>query len=111
MEHNQKAKELAVEIGNYMNYGGRNAGKELAMAISREHRTLQQCTMKAFLEFIEFAASDEYMTDGRNEETKKMSKRLIQGFIQSIAKERDLPESEILKNWDVYKPSKWLPLI
>jgi hypothetical protein len=51
------------------------------------------------------------MTDGRNEDTKKMSKRLIQGFIQSLAKERDLPESEILKNWDVYKPSRWLPLI
>jgi hypothetical protein len=67
--------------------------------------------MKAFLEFIEHAASDDYRTDGRNEETKRMAKRLVDGFIKSIAKERDLPESEILKNWDVYKPSKWLPLI
>jgi hypothetical protein len=67
--------------------------------------------MKMFLEFIELAASDEYMTDGRNEDTKKMSKRLIQGFVQTIAKETNLPESEILKNWDVYKPSRWLPLI
>jgi hypothetical protein len=111
MELNQKAKDLATEITDYVNRGGRDCGKELAVALSREHRTLQQSTMKMFLEFIELAASDEYMTDGRNEDTKKMSKRLIQGFVQTIAKERDLPESEILKNWDVYKPSRWLPLI
>ncbi len=85
-EINSKARELAGQITDYVNRGGRDCGKELAVALSSEHRTLQQSTMKAFLEFIEFAASDDYRTDGRNEETKRMAQRLIDGFVHKIAK-------------------------
>jgi len=110
-EINPKAKELAVQITDYVNSYGRTKGTDLAVALSREHRTLQQSTMKAFLEFIEFASTDEFRTDGRNEESKKVAKRLMKGYARVIAEEQNISEEEVLKNWDVYKPSKWLPLI
>ena len=111
MDTNQAAKELAIQITDFVNRGGRNCGSELAQCLSNEHRTLQQQTMKVFLEFIEFATTDEFRTDGRNEASKEIAKKLVKGFIKVIAEERNLPEEEIIKNWDVYRPSKWLPLI
>lgn len=108
---NEKAKELAGQITDYVNRGGRDCGKELAQALSLEHRTLQQSTMKTFLEFVEFAASDDYRTDGRNEETKRTAKRILKGFAKVIAEEQNISEEEVIRNWQHYSPSKWLPLI
>lgn len=111
METNQKSKQLAGQITDYVNGGGRECGKELALSLSSEHRTLQQQTMKVFLEFVEFATTDDFRTDGRNEASKEVAKKLIRGFVKIISEERNIPESEVIKNWDVYRPSKWLPLI
>ena len=111
MEQNEKAKELASQITDYVNRGGRQCGQELAMSLSLEHRTLQQGTMKIFLQFIELAAGDDYSTDGRNEATKDVAKKLVRGFVKELSKERNLSEDEIYQNWEVYKPSNWLPLI
>lgn len=111
MELNPKAQELAGQITDYVNRGGRDCGKELALALTGEHRTLQQSTMKMFLEFVEHAASDDYRTDGRNEETKRTAKRILRGFAKVIAEEQNISEEEVLKNWQHYSPSKWLPLI
>jgi hypothetical protein len=67
--------------------------------------------MKVFLEFVEFASGDDFRTDGRNEATKQVAKRLMKGYIKVLAEEQNIPQEDIIKNWDVYKPSKWLPLI
>lgn len=108
---NKKAKELAGQITDYVNAGGRDCGQQLAAALSLEHRTLQQSTIKTFLEFIEFAATEHYRTDGRNEGAQKTAKRLMKGFVKVIAEEENLTEEQVLKNWNHYRPSKWLPLI
>jgi len=110
-EINPKARELAGQITDYVNRGGRSCGQELAAALNCEHRTLQQSTMKVFLEFVEFASGDDFRTDGRNEATKQVAKRLMKGYIKVLAEEQNIPQEDIIKNWDVYKPSKWLPLI
>lgn len=110
-ELNPKAQELAGQITDFVNRGGRKCGQDLALSLSLEHRTLQQGTMKAFLEFIEHAAGDDYRTDGRNEATKQVARTLIRGFVKELSKERNIPEDDIYKNWDIYKPSNWLPLI
>lgn len=110
-EINPKAKELAVQITDYVNSYSRGKGKDLSVALSLEHRTLQQSTMKVFLEFIEFAATDDYRTDGRNEESKKVAKRLMKGYVSVIAEEQNISEQDVIKSWDIYKPSNWLPLI
>jgi len=110
-ELNPKAKELAGKMTDYVNSYSREKNKEFAQALSVEHRTLQQSTLRLMLETIEMMAGDEYRTDGRNEMSKTTARRLMSGFAKVIAKEQNISEDEVWKSWDVYKPSKWLPTI
>ena len=41
-ELNPKAQELAGQITDFVNRGGRKCGQDLALSLSLEHRTLQQ---------------------------------------------------------------------
>jgi hypothetical protein len=107
----EKAKELAGQVTDYVNSYSNDRNKQFAVALCSEHRTLQQSALRMMLETIELMASDDYRTDGRNEGSKTTAKRLMKGFAKVIAEEQNLTEEEVLKNWEIYKPSKWLGYI
>ena len=106
---------VMTAIGNYVNY--RKSSKAFADAFKREHRTLQQSAFKMFLELIEEMATDNYHTDGRNEDSKKMAKTILEGF--KLAKKQEyLAEGVSEERAEVYvttnggdKPSRYLPII
>ena len=108
------AKEVINTLGNYVNY--RRSSKAFAEAFKREHRTLQQSMFRMFLELIEDMASENYHTDGRNEDSKKMAQTLIKGF-QMVKKQEYLEQGVSEQRAEEYvsgegaKPSRYLPLI
>lgn len=78
--------ELVETITNFVN--NFNCDKEgFKTAFRRQHRTLQQSTIRLFLEVMEDVAKDDFHTDLRNEDAKKVCKDLIEGF--RIVKERN----------------------
>lgn len=109
------AKELMDSLGSYVNY--RRSSKAFAEAFKREHRTLQQSAFKMFLELMEEMATDNYHTDGRNEDSKKMAQTLLKGF--QLAKKQEYIEQgvseqraeEYVTLGDGAKPSRYLPSI
>ena len=109
------AKELMDSLGSYVNYRG--SSKAFAEAFKREHRTLQQSAFKMFLELMEEMATDNYHTDGRNEDSKKMAQTLLKGF--QLAKKQEYIEQgvseqraeEYVTLGDGAKPSRYLPSI
>lgn len=64
------------QIENAVNSFGWNPRK-FAACIPTMHRTLQQKLFRTILEVIEFMSSDEYMTDGRNQASKEMAKKIV----------------------------------
>ena len=100
----QTAKELMEDITNFVNtYSCDKEG--FKQAFKRQHCTLQQSTMRLFLELIEdIADDDDFYVDGRNEATKKVSKDLIEGY-------RLLREKRDNFSFQDMKPSRDLPLI
>lgn len=95
--------ELAEAITDFVNSFNPKSD-EFIQALFREHRTLQQSTIRLFLEVIEAAAKEEYRTDGRNEASHQIAKDIVEGF--RLAKEKN----ENLK-FDGMLPSKFLPYI
>lgn len=104
----ESAKQLAGQVTDYVNSYSSDKNSQFAKALSCEHRTLQQSTLRLMLETIEMMASDEYRTDGRNESSKTTAQRLMRGFAKVVAEEQNVPLEDVLKNWDVYRPSRWL---
>lgn len=108
------AKKITDTLSNYVNYSKSN--KAFAEAFKREHRTLQQSMFRMFLELIEDMASENYHTDGRNEDSKKMAQTLIKGF-QMVKKQEYLEQGVSEQRAEEYvsgegaKPSRYLPLI
>ena len=106
------AKEVVGALGNYVNY--RRSSKGFAEAFKREHRTLQQSAFKMFLELMEEMATENYHTDGRNEDSKKMAQTLLNGF--KLAKKQEYIEQgvseqraeEYVTLGDGAKPSRYL---
>ena len=110
----REAIEVMNLIGNYVNY--RKPNKAFIEAFKREHRTLQQSAFKLFLELMEDMATDNYPTDGRNEDSKKMAQTLLKGF--QMAKKQEYINQGVFEqraeeyvNGDGAKPSKYLPFI
>lgn len=69
------------------------------MSMNRQHRTLQQSFTRLCFAWIEHCASEEYRTDLRNEQTKKISEEI-----------KMIVEQFKLQN-DNYSPSQFLPVI
>jgi hypothetical protein len=108
--------QLADAMTDYVNTFSRDKSKEFIEAFCRQHNTLQQSSFRMILELIEHMASDNYRVDGRNEATKKIAQKLIDGFKKVIYEEelamgysqdqaRETAESEFVK------PSGFLPYI
>lgn len=113
-QEQQEAKKLTDALSDYVNY--RKSNKAFSEAFKREHRTLQQSMLRMFLELIEEMASENYHTDGRNEDSKKIAQTLINGFKmvkqqeyiqQGISEER----AKEYTSGEGAKPSKYLPFI
>lgn len=82
----KQTKELVQDITDYLNTFN-SKEKEFCEAMSCEHRTLQQSFTKLCLQWIEHCASVEYRTDGRNEQSQKIARELLEGFKQKQAKD------------------------
>jgi len=95
--------ELAETITDFVNSYSHDK-KAFIEALFRQHRTLQQSTIRLFLEVIEAAAEPEYRTDGRNENTKQICQEVVQGF-KMVRKEKDG------KYYMETGPSRYLPYI
>jgi hypothetical protein len=102
----QKTKELVQDITDYLNTFN-SKEKEFCEAMSSEHRTLQQSFTKLCLQWIEHCASDEYRIDGRNEQSQKIARELLEGFKDKQIKEGFTGETLKLMS----KPSGYLSCI
>ena len=102
----KSTKELVQEITDYLNTFN-SEEKEFCEAMSCEHRTLQQSFTKLCLQWIEHCASDEYRTDGRNEQSQKIARELLEGFKDKQIKEGFTGETLKLMS----KPSGYLSCI
>ncbi len=80
----KSTKELVQEITDYLNTFN-SKEKEFCEAMSCEHRTLQQNFTRLCLQWIEHCASVDYRTDGRNEQSQKIARELLEGFKQKQA--------------------------
>jgi hypothetical protein len=69
-------------------------GKAFIQEMNKEHRTLQQAFTKLCLQWIENVGSEDYRTDGRNEQSKETCKKLLSTF-----------------EGDGFKPSEFLSMI
>ena len=99
----EMAKELVEKITDFVNSYSLKS-EQFNEAMSREHRTLQQSFTRLCLKWIEYVASDEYRTDGRNEASHEICAQLLKGF--NLAGIRKDGTSDFN-----YKPSGYLPLI
>jgi len=117
IELQEQAKKLTGQITDYINtFSNEEKIEEFIRAFNTEHRTLQQSTMRMFLELLDHAASPDYRVDGRNESTQKTAQLLKRGFILALVEKfknegREISEQEIEQSWEINKPSKWLGYI
>ena len=94
------AQEMVDQLTDFVNVYGfdKDGFKE---AFRRGHRTLQQSTIRLFLEVIEMVGKEDYQTDLRNEDAKKVCGDLVKGF-------RLLKENETGRKHDGFFPSQFL---
>lgn len=123
----EKGRNAAKQVSDIVNYSSGSGTDAFLEQMSREHRTLQQSFTRMCLQWLEQVAERKgpQNVDGRNEASQKIAEKLIgeslpsqqileqmmDGFIKTIAVQNNVSEDEIRANWDVYKPSKWLPLV
>ena len=109
--------ELANALTDFVNYNGRERRKEFIEGFCRQHRTLQQSAFGMMLELMEHMTTEDYRTDGRNEDSKKIAKTLIDGFKEAKKKEyiaegtSEARATEYVSGEYGSKPSKYLPTI
>lgn len=132
-ELKQQGKEAAQAVSNIVNYGGTGVQGFLE-EMGRDHRTLQQSFTRLCLQWLEQVATRKgpMFIDPRNEASQKVAEKLIGNpeilpsqtmfeqmflqqlfdqFAEKVAADQGIPVEEVKKNWDIYKPSKWLPHI
>lgn len=110
-------KELAEAITDFVNSSDKEKYQEFIQSFSCQHRTLQQSAIGLFLKLTEHMASDEYHTDARNEDSKKVAQTLMKGFkvaqtAQFVAEgtsEERAKEYMEMEGFD--KPSRYLGFI
>ena len=76
-----KAAEALTDSINSMSWNP----KKFGLAISMQHRTLQQSLMKSFVATIRIMASDDYGYDDRNRSTHEAAKKIVEtGILDEI---------------------------
>lgn len=79
-------KELANAFSDAVNSSNFKVD-EFVEHFTRQHRTLQQSMFGAMLSIVAKVGSDDYRTDGRNEQSKKTAKKLLDGYEEETYKE------------------------
>jgi hypothetical protein len=107
-----KGSKLAEELTDYVNNSNCSTN-DFIEAFCRQHRTLQQSSFRLILMLIEKMASEEYRTDGRNESSKYVANKLIEGFKLMVIKEHmEFGDTEeVAKKWaenELSKPHTYL---
>ena len=110
-------KELASELADFVNSSNKEKYQDFIQSFSNQHRTLQQSAFGLVLQLMEHMASDEYHTDARNVDSKKVAQTLMKGFkvaqtAQYVAEgtsEVRAKEYMALEGFD--KPSRYLGFI
>jgi hypothetical protein len=106
--------ELVKVLGEYVNYN--KSRKAFIEAFKREHRTLQQSAFKMLLELVEEMATENYHTDGRNEQSKLVAQKLLKGY-EIVQKQEFMNQGDSEERATRYvsgdgaKPSRYLPFI
>lgn len=72
-----KAAEALIDSINSMSWNP----KKFGLAISMQHRTLQQTLMKSFVATIRVMASDDYGFDDRNRGAHEAAKKMVESGI------------------------------
>ena len=98
----ERTKAAVEAMSNFVNNYG-HSPELFARLMANEHRTLQQSFSKLMLVWLEYIATDEYRTDGRNEASQMVAKRLIKAH-ESWVRDND-------PNCFGMPPSSWLRLI
>jgi len=105
-EKMESARKLTGLISDYLNnFSYLENSAYFNDAMSREHRTLQQNFARLIFGYIEYMASDEYRTDARNADSKKIAEDIIREFSNFIREKYHITETES------QKPSQWLGTI
>ncbi len=100
-EHEEARKERAIEVVDKLTIALNDMGfnpEFFFKAMSTEHRTLQQNFTRLVLQWLEYIASDEYLTDGRNEASKETAQKILEAFNQ-------VSDVQV----GTFPPSRWLP--
>lgn len=92
----EKVQKIVKDLTDFVNSFSLDKNQFFILAMSREHRTLQQSFSRLVFSWLEFCASEYYRTDARNEATKKIASEMIEKFKAS--------------NYN-YLPSECLPFI
>lgn len=78
MTYQEKTQEMVNGITNFVNSSSIN--NEFNERMAMEHRTLQQSFTRLCLRWLEHISKEEYRTDLRNEQSKKIAKEIIEKF-------------------------------
>lgn len=110
-------RDLAENLTDFVNSSNREKYDEFVEIFSNQHPTLQQSALGLMLRVIEHMATDDYRTDARNEDSKKISRNLIDGF-KIVKKQEYMDEGisearaeEYVSTESGSKPSKYLGFI
>ena len=108
-EPSETVKEAVTAATRFVN-GNHHRDEEFYKLMSNQHRTLQQNFTRLCLKWLEFVASDEYRTDGRNEDSKKVANEMLDGFLDKVAERYPHQPKESFKR-EQNLPSNYLPYI
>lgn len=110
-------KELAEAITDFVNSSNKEKNKEFVEAFSNQHRTLQQSAFGLMLQTLEHMASENYHTDPRNADSKKVAQAIMKGFkvaqtAQFVAEGESEEKAKEYMEMDGFdKPSRYLGFI
>lgn len=109
--------ELAEAFTDFVNSSNKEKNEEFIKIFSWQHRTLQQSGFGLMLQTLEHIASDNYNTDPRNEDSKKVAQTILKGFkmaqtAQFIAEGTSEARAKEYMEMDGFdKPSRYLGFI
>lgn len=80
-------KEFAEDFERFINGASDEKKAEFAEYFTRMHRTNQQSAFGVILKVVDAVASPNYGRDGRNEESHKRAKMMVEGLKKAVIKD------------------------
>ncbi len=85
IEQNEKIEKLMSDFADIAN-SCRNKNSVFCKEFTKHHNTTQQSMLGTILQLVAFVATDDYRTDGRNQQSKKVAKMLVAGYAEELKK-------------------------